>query len=85
MAYIKTDESGRITSANYSLPFEGAIEVEIPALIKKGTLHNYKYIDGEFMHDPLEEEEVPTLASEVEKIKADLAFLAMMTNVDMEV
>lgn len=84
MAYIKTDESGRIISANYSLPFEGAIEVEIPALIKKGTLHNYKYIDGEFVHDPVEEEEVPTLASKLEKIEADITFLAMMTDVDME-
>ena len=53
MAYIKIDEDGRITAASRTHHCgEGEIEVEIPEEISMEIIHEYRYRDGAFFHDP---------------------------------
>lgn len=60
MAYIKIDSENRITAASYDYHCgEGEIEVEIPEEISLYDIHNYLYVDGEYVFDPLPEPEEP--------------------------
>jgi hypothetical protein len=53
MAYIKIDSKGRITAASKSHHCgDGEIEVTIPEEIGLETIHEYRYENGEFVHDP---------------------------------
>lgn len=54
MAYIKIDSENRITAASCDFHCgDGEIEVEIPEEIRIPDIHNYLFIDGEFVYDPL--------------------------------
>ena len=60
MAYIKTDETKRITAASYTHHCgDEEIEVEIPDEVWGNGIHNYLYVDGLFVYDPLPEPEQP--------------------------
>ena len=53
MAYIKIDSDGRITAASKTHHCgDGEIDVTIPEEIELGTIHDYRYENGEFVHDP---------------------------------
>lgn len=84
MAYIKIDETNRITAA--SLEFhcgEGEIEVEIPEEIELKDINEYKYVNGEFVYDSLPSEEPE--ASQLDIIEAQVTYTAMMTDTLLEV
>ena len=54
MAYIKTDETGRITAASYDFHCgDGEIQVEIPEGVPFAQIHDYRYADGTFVYDPV--------------------------------
>lgn len=58
MAYILTDETGRITAASFEFYCgKDEIEVEIPDGIELSSIHDYLYSEGEFIHDPPPEPE----------------------------
>ena len=58
MAYIIIDEKNYITAASETHHCgEGEIEVEIPAEVWENGIHDYKYVDGEFVFDPIPEPE----------------------------
>ena len=58
MAYIKTDDTGRITAVTIERLdmrcYDDEIEVEIPEEIMADLpkIHEYLYKDGEFVHNP---------------------------------
>lgn len=84
MAYIKINETGRIVAAsrNYHCG-HGEIEIEIPAEIEIDTICEYLYVSGEFVHAPIPKPaEVPT---QLDRIEAQVAYTAMMTDTLLEV
>lgn len=65
MAYIKIDETNRITAASHNYHCgDGEIETTIPEEIQLKDIHDYLYIDGAYVYDPLpdpiEPDPVPT-------------------------
>ena len=57
MAYIKTDETGRITAASYDFHCgDGEIRVEIPEDVPFARIHDYRYVDEAFVYDPVPEQ-----------------------------
>ena len=58
---------------------EDAIRVES---LPEGDMHDYVYVDGEYIHDPLPKpEHQPT---EAEKLEAQVLYTAMMTDTLLE-
>ena len=47
-------------------------------MIPKGFLDHHKYINGEFIHEPLGDIELP--ASQIDKVEAQVVYTAMMTD-----
>lgn len=47
-------------------------------LIPKGFLDHHKYINGEFIHEPLGDIELP--ASQLDRVEAQVVYTAMMTD-----
>jgi hypothetical protein len=85
MAYIKIDKTNRITAASYDYHCgEGEVEVDIPAEITLDHIHEYLYVNGEFVHDPIVEPVVET-ATQLDRIEAQVAYTAMMTDTLLEV
>ncbi len=86
MAYIKIDETKRVTVASYNFHCgEGEIEVVIPDEIELKDIHDYKYINDEFIHEPLPVEEVVQQPTQLDMIEAQLTYTAMMTDTLLEV
>jgi hypothetical protein len=80
MAYIKIDKTNRITAASYDFHCgEGELKVDIPAEITLDHIHEYLFVNGKFVHNPIIEpvEEVPT---QLDKIEAQVTYTAMMTD-----
>lgn len=76
-------EDNRILSASFYNEFspEDAIKVnELP----EGNIADYKYVNGEFIHDPLPVIEIEEQPSELDKLDARLTYVEMMTGI-MEV
>lgn len=52
-----------------------------------GNLPDYKYVDGEYVYDPLPEPEEPpaveTVEEKIERVEANLLYFSMMTGVDL--
>lgn len=58
MAYIKIDDDNRITAASYDFHCgDGEIETNIPEEIQIEDIHDYLYIDRQYVYDPLPEPE----------------------------
>ena len=74
-------EDGRILSATFRAyaPFNAVVVDELP----EGDISDYKYVDGQYVHDPLPEPvEEPT---QLDKVEAQVAYTAMMTDTLLEV
>lgn len=86
MAFIKIDNEGRVTAASYNYHCgDDEIEVTIPEEIGNlSNIHNYKYIDGNFVYDPIPEVEEEDLPSDLDRLDARLTYIEMMTGL-MEV
>lgn len=100
MYALNLDETNRILSITfeqYASPDNPIVEtiptdrVSDTATSQELDVHNYLYINGEYIYDPLPEpeeiaiENTNTLEERVEQNEANIEFLAMMTGVDMEV
>ena len=79
MAYIKIDETGRITAASYNYHCgDGEIKVTIPAEINIDNIRDYLYVNGGFVHNPepnidnTEQGEENKVMSERSNIKSQL-------------
>ena len=85
MAYIKVDSTNRVTAASYTYHCgEGELQVNIPIDIDLEHINEYKYVGGHFVHDPVV---VPadTTPSQLDRIEAQIAYTAMMTDTLLEV
>lgn len=79
MYALNLSSDNRILSACIVLPNGNYDDMPIVDSIPDGNLHDYRLVDGEYVHDPLPVEEVPELPSQEDRITAlELAFLEMM-------
>ncbi|MGN1167199.1 MAG: hypothetical protein ACI4S2_12330 [Lachnospiraceae bacterium] len=86
MYSLNLSEDNRILSACVCLDsFEYVNKVDA---LPDGDITNYKYINSEYVYDPLPKPEPPapepTIEERVEQTEADIEFIAMMTGIDME-
>lgn len=75
------DEDKRVSYVTFEkYATEDAIIIDA---LPKGDVTDYKYIDGEFVYDPMPEpEEMPT---QLDRIESQVAYTAMMTDTLLEV
>ena len=80
---LNLNEEGRILSATfvkYAQP--KAIKVdELP----EGNISDYRYVEGEFIYDPIPVPEAELTPSKLDIIEAQVAYTAMMTDTLLEV
>lgn len=78
-------ETGRVLSACKVLPngvYDGMPKVES---LPGGNLYEYRYVDGEFVHDPVPAKEETNEPTQLDRIEAQVAYTAMMTDTLLEV
>ena len=77
MAYIKTDDTGRVTAASLTHHCgAGEIETTFPDGVSLENVHDYRFMDGEWIHDPRnlpEPENKPTAEQRISALEAQLA------------
>lgn len=72
MAHIKVDGTGRVTAASTTHHCgAGEIETNLPDGASLENIHEYKFIDGQWVHDPRPSQE-PKRANDVEERLAAL-------------
>lgn len=78
---LKLDESGRILHAVTEICIkDGYIPVEE---LPEGDLHEYRYINGEYVWQPLPEQKPQ--ATRLDTLEAQMTYTAMMTDTLLEV
>lgn len=79
MAYIKIAEDGRITAASRTHHCgNGEIEIDIPEEISIEVIHEYRYVDGAFVHDPPQvssDDDGPTQEQRIAALEKENAYL----------
>ena len=78
---LGTDE--RILSATFEQYTFG--DMPIVETLPDGDITEYRYIDGEYIHDPVPVEPVVEQPSQLDIIEAQVTYTAMMTNTLLEV
>lgn len=80
MAYIKIDETNRITAASHNFHCgDDEICVEIPNEIDLKDLYDYLYVDGKFVHDPIIVEETPVKTMEERILELEKALSLILS------
>ena len=76
-------EDSRILSATYEkyAPADAVLVDELPEV----NLYEYRYVDGEYIHDPIPVEPVEEKPSQLDIIEAQVTYTAMMTDTLLEV
>ena len=80
---LKLAEDGRIlfaTSPEYT-PQDSVVVDTLP----EGDISNYRYVDGEYIYDPIPVEVVEEAPSQLDIIEAQVTNTAMMTGTLLEV
>ena len=81
MAFINIDDTNRIVAASYDFHCgDNEIEVTIPEEIELVKIHEYKYINNKFVHDPLPIIEPEVIPSQLDVIEAQVTYTAMITD-----
>ena len=80
---LNISEEGRILSATYPefAPDDAVIVDKLP----EGKIINYIYKDGEYVYEPLPQQEAVTKPSQLDVIEAQVTYTAMMTDTLLEV
>lgn len=76
-------EDGRVLSVTFEkyAPVNAVIVEELP----DGDVSSYRYVDGEFIYDPVPVVEVEEQPTQLDRIEAQLVYTAMMTDTLLEV
>ena len=76
-------EDGRILSVTFEkyAPEDAVLVDELP----EGNLYEYRYVDGEYVYDPIPVEPVEEKPSQLDIIEAQVTYTAMMTDTLLEV
>lgn len=87
MYALNLDSDNRILSVTFDeYASEKQPRIEI---LPEGDVSDYKYVDGEFVYEPLPKPEplepMPTLEERTAQNEADIAFIAMMADINLEV
>ena len=71
-------DDGRILSVTYEeyAPIDAVLVESLP----EGDDTDYRYIDDEFIYDPLPVEEIVEIPTQLDEIQAQVAYTAMMTD-----
>lgn len=72
--------TSRILSACNVLPCGNYSGMPIVFKLPDGNITDYRYVNGEYVHDPLPAEEVVEKPSQLDVIEAQVTYTAMMTN-----
>lgn len=80
---LKLAEDGRILFATYPeyAPQDSVMVDTLP----EGDISNYRYVDGEYIYDPIPTEAEEETPSQLDIIEAQVTYTAMMTNTLLEV
>lgn len=76
-------ENGRILSVTY--PQYAPADATIVDTLPEGDVSDYRYVDGEFVYDPLPESDSEETISQWDALEAQVAYTAMMTDTLLEV
>lgn len=77
-------DDGRILSANSIVKYAPESQPRVSEL-PEGNLPDYKYINGEYVYDPLPKEEPKVVPTQLDMIEAQVTYTAMMTDTLLEV
>ena len=76
--YLNLADDKRILSASYTTRTEGENIVDS---LPEGDITDYKYIDSEFVYEPLPQPEPPTPeTTQIDLVEAQALYTAMMTD-----
>ena len=83
MYALNLSSDGRVLSATYPkyAPENAVIVDKLP----DGDIYDYRYIDGEFIYEPVSVEPVIEAPSQLDLIEAQVTYTAMMTDTLLEV
>lgn len=83
MYALNLGDDGRILSATYpEYAPEDAVTVEA---LPEGDISEYRYVDGEYIHDPLPEPEPePATPTQLDRVEAQAMYTALMTDTLLE-
>lgn len=82
MFALNLGENGRVLSA--TLPKYAPHGTMVEAL-PEGDISDYRYVDGEFVHDPLPKQEEETPApTQLDRVEAQVMYTALMTDTLLE-
>ena len=73
---------GRVLSATYQkyASYNSVIVNKLP----EGNIYEYKYINGEYLYDPIQVDSAIEQPSQLDRIEAQIAYTAMMTDTLLE-
>lgn len=77
-------EDGRVLSASFvseHTPNDAVIVDEL----QDGNICDYRYVDGQYVYDPIPVEKVEEKPTQLDRIEAQVAYTAMMTDTLLEV
>jgi hypothetical protein len=83
MYALNLAEDGRILSA--TRPEYASQDNAIVDMLPEGDISNYRYVDGEYIYDPIPVESEEETPSQLDVIEAQVAYTAMMTGTLLEV
>lgn len=81
---LNLDENGRVLSASFVSEFTPDNEARVDEL-PDGDIYDYRYVDGQYVYDPVPVEEVEELPTQLDLIEAQVTYTAMMTDTLLEV
>lgn len=76
-------DDGRVLSVTYEkyAPADAVLVDELPG----GDITEYRYVNDEFIYDPIPEQENDKTPTQLDIIEAQVTYTAMMTNTLLEV
>lgn len=80
---LNLSDDGHVLSVTYEeyAPVDAVLVESLP----EGDVTDYRYVDEEFIYDPLPVEDVIETPSQLDRIEAQVAYTAMMTDTLLEV
>lgn len=80
---LNLSDDYRVLSVTYEeyAPVDAVLVESLP----EGDTVDYRYVDGEFIYEPLPVEEVVEIPTQLDRIEAQVAYTAMMTDTLLEV
>lgn len=80
---LNLSADGRVLSATF--PEYAPTDAILVEIMPDGDAYEYRYVDGEFLHDPLAVQPVVEQPTQLDRIEAQVTYTAMMTDTLLEV